>query len=240
MKVKVKKEEEQIIFDSEERSIITAAEENFRRLSQHEKILIESILENNIKYCDINNPNPQFPSLIGKAFETALNPQAAAFLLNLIINPQHIKINLDDLTKEGLISENTSKFISELAAKYGESLHTIMINLERPHDWIRLQSDVLISGTIIKLQSKIFRADGDVFQFTSNLEDSITFIEHFMRRTLETIKTMDKEKILELDEVKIDSIEKQIDDFKIFHQSVKQEIEEFEHTEEIPINNPRE
>ncbi len=136
-----------------------------------------------------------------------------------------------------MISENTSEFIFELAAKYGGSLHTVMLNIERPQEWNRLNSDVLISGSFIKLQSKIFRSDGEVFQFTSSIENMITFIEHFMRRTLETIKTIDKEKILELDEDKIDSIKKQIDEMKEFHESVKLEIEDFEKNEETLTND---
>lgn len=240
MKVKVKKDEEEILIDPEDRDIINAAEGKLSRLNQHEKNLIESILEHNILYCDVNRPHPQFPLSIGKAFETVLNPQTAAFLLNIIINPQHIKITLDELKNEDLISENTSKFIFELAAKYGEALHTVMLNLERPQDWNRLNSDVLISGSIIKLQSKIFRADGEVFQFTSSIEDIITFIEHFMRRTLETIKTIDKEKILELDEDRIDSIKKQIDEMKEFHESVKLEIEGFEKNTETLTNDSSE
>ena len=124
-----------------------------------------------------------------------------------------------------------------MAAKYGGSLHTVMLNIERPQEWNRLNSDVLISGSFIKLQSKIFRSDGEVFQFTSSIENMITFIEHFMRRTLETIKTIDKEKILELDEDKIDSIKKQIDEMKEFHESVKLEIEDFEKNEETLTND---
>ena len=79
--MKVKKEEE-ILIDPEDRDLISTAEEKLSRLNQSEKDLIKSILEHNIQYCDLNRPHPQFPSSIGKAFETVLNPQAATFLLN--------------------------------------------------------------------------------------------------------------------------------------------------------------
>lgn len=232
MEVKVKNEEEEFLIDPEDRDIIRTAEEKLHRLAQHDKELIESIFEHNIAFCDANHPNPLIPSSIGRSLETILNSQAATFLLTVMVNPQHIRITLDGLIKEKLISENTSQFILELTVKYGDALHTIILNTERPHDWIRLSSDVLISNGIIKLQSQIFRADGEVFKFTSKPEEIITFVEHFMRRTLETIKTMDKEMILELDETRIDSIQKQIDDLKDFHKSVKQEVEEFEQNKE--------
>lgn len=225
MKVDTKKEKPEIIIDPEDRDIISAADEKLNKLTPAEKELVESIIEKNLNYSDITNPNPQLPTSIGKALENLLSPQAATVLLSIIINPQHIDITLNELKAEELISENTSNFILELTAKYGEAMHTLMLNIERPHDWIRLKSDVLIADNILKLNSKMWRADGEVFQFTSSLQDIFTLVDHFMRRTLETIETIDKERVLELDETMINKLEKHVVELKELHESVKREIE---------------
>ncbi len=232
MKVKVKKGETEVIIDPEDRDIISAANKILEDLNDDKKELIESIIEQNLLHFDVTNPNPEIPTSIGKSFEILLSPQAATVLINLISNPKHIKITLDKLKSEDLIGETASEFIVELTAKYGVALHTLLLNIERSNEWIRINSGGVISESMLKLQSKIWRADGEVFQFTSSIEDSIILVEHILRRTLELIKTVDKERILELDNARILELEKRVAEIKELHESVKKEIDEIEHSKE--------
>jgi len=234
--IKVKKGEQELIIEPEERKIISAADEKIKRLSSDDKELIESIINNKLNHCDLTHPNPFLPTSIGKSLEIILGPSAATVLLHIIINPIHIKITLDKLKEEGLLTENTIKFIFELAAKYGDALHTLMLNVERPHDWIRLTSNPVILENIPKLQSKIWRADGEVFQFTSTLEDTIIFAEHFIRKISETINSTDKERVLDLDKAWLDELEKSATELKELYESVKSEIEKIEHSETKTTN----
>lgn len=235
MMVKVKKSE--VIIDPEDREIISAADEKLKDLSSDEKEHINSIIENNLSHCNVIHPNPNVPTSIGKALEILLNSSAAVLLLNVISNPKHIKVTLDKLKEESLISENSSEFILELTAKYGEALHTLLLNIERPYDWARLNSDPLISGGILKLQSKIWRNDAEVFQFTSSLEDAVIIADHFVRKTLDAINATDKERILDLDKDRLDELEKRVAELKQLYESVKLEIEKVERKEELTTTN---
>lgn len=226
MKIKIKKEEQEVIIEPEDRTIISSADEKLNKLTQDDKELIESIIERNLNYCNLTNPNPFLPSSISKSLETVLNHQAAAnFLLEIISNPKHIKIIIEKLKKEGLIGENASKFIFKLSSKYGEPLRTLILNIERPHDWIGIVSEPFISGTTPKLRSRIWRADGEMFQFTSTLEDGIIFTLHIVKNISDTINRTDKERILDLDKYWIDELEKNAGELKKLYESVKSDIE---------------
>ena len=236
MKIKVKEEETEFIIYPEDRDAISVANKDLEGLTDDKKELVKSIIAHNLSYCDVTHPHPHLLSSIGKSLEILLSPHAAVVLLNIISNPQHIKSTLDKLEDEELISEKTSKFILELSAKYGVALNTILFNVNRPNDWIRITSDALIADDSIKLHSKIWRGDGEVFQFNALLVDSVILAEHFIRRTIEIIKTVDKEKVLDLNETQIDRLEKQVAELKELYKSVKSEIEKLERPEETTPN----
>jgi hypothetical protein len=229
LKIHVKKEESEVIIDPEDREIISATNKQLESLKNDEIELIESIIELNLSQCDMTHPDPNILKSIGTGLGFILNPHYAVVLLNLISNPDHIKITADKLISESLIGENTYNSILNLSAKYGNKLHTILLNIERPDDWLRITSHVLITDDL-KLHSKLWRMDGEVFQFNVPINDSIVLAEHFIRKTLEAIRLIDKERILEFNEDQIDKLEKQINEFKELYESVKSDIEEIEHT----------
>jgi len=236
MKIKEKGEETEFIIYPEDRDKISAANKDLEGLTDDKKELVKSIIAHNLSYCDVTHPHLHLLSSIGKSLEILLSPRAAVVLLKLISNPQHIKSTLDKLEDEELISKKTSKFILELAAKYGAALNTVLFNINRSNDWIRITSDALIADDSIKLHSKIWRGDGEVFQFNAILSDSVILAEHFIHRTLEIIKMIDKEKVLGLDEARIDKLEKQVAELKELYDSVKSEIEKLERPEETTPN----
>ena len=232
MKVKGKKGEQEVIIDPEDRELISAADENLKSLSNDEIELIESILEPSKYHFDISNVNPNLLTSIGNNLHHVISPQAAVVLLNFISNSEHINIVLNRLKEEDLISEKSSKLILRLSAKYGVSYSTLLLNIERPKNWTRINSNVFFAGDIMKLQSKIWRVDGEVFEFDAQFDDSITLAGHFIRKTLEMVKKFDKEKILELNESQISDLEKQIVELKELHISVKSDIDKIEGTKE--------
>ena len=227
MKIDTKEEGPEVIIDPEDREIISAASKQFESLKNNEIELIESIIELNLSHCDMTHPDPNILKSIGTGLEIILNPQYAVVLLNLISNPTHVKITAEKLISESLIGEKTYNHILNLSAKYGNKLHTILLNIERPNDWLRITSHTLIADDL-KLHSKLWRMDGEIFQFNVPINDSIILAEHFIRKTLEAIRLIDKERILEFNEDQIYKLEKQVNELKEFYESVKSEIEEIE------------
>ena len=231
MKIKIKEDESEFIIDPEDRDLIITANKELEHLDDDKKELIKSIIEHNLSHCDTTRPNPNLPTSISKSIGTLLCPESTVFLFNLMSNPDHIKVTLDKLKVEHLIGENASKFILNLTVKYGADLHNILLTIERPHDWLRIVSNALITDDT-KLHSKIWRMDGEIFQFNVPLRDSVILAEHFVRRTLEIITLIDKERVLELDEDHIDKLEKRVTELRELYESVKSEIEKIEHPEE--------
>lgn len=227
--VLIKGKEKEVIIDPEERDIIIAANKELDKLDSKKMEFIESTLDHKISNCDLYKPDSNFPTTLGTSLGIILSPESTTLLLNLIPNPNTLKLTISKMKEEKLISDKTSEFISQLTMKYGTDLNSILLNLERPYDWQRISSQTLV-GNHPKIQSRIWRTDGEVFDFNVLLTDSVIITEHIIRKTLDAIELIDKEIILDFDEGKIEELEKRVSELKELRKSVEFEIEKIEET----------
>ncbi|MDO9096847.1 MAG: hypothetical protein Q7U60_01815, partial [Candidatus Methanoperedens sp.] len=218
----------EVIIGPEDREFITNVNERLKRLTRDEKELIKSIIEKNLRYCETNRSTPYITYAIYSGLADILDSNAANFISNCLINHHHNKTIFDTLIKEGLISEITSKFILELGAEYGGALLSIKTSIDDPYEWGGMGSDILVSENVIKLQSRIYLTGGEVLRFTSEVKHVPIFSMHFIDNALNAVKKIDKEKILEFNEIELDDLEKKVAELKELYRTVKSEIEKTE------------
>lgn len=217
MIIKFNKDQEiqEIEMNDIEREMMRVADDMLRNLEYNKKELMKSIIENNLINLEKGRPDPNLLIIIGKNIASLTNSQTVNFLFLIASNPLHATTILDKLEKDHIISEDTSKFVFEIAAKYGIFLNTLSIRIERPYDWIRIESNVLIiNNSILKLRSEIRRADGSILQFTSSLDGVITITGHFIHKINDMINIADKKELSMLDKNRFDVLAEMVTESK--------------------------
>lgn len=237
MEVNTVNEKIEVTIEPDDREFMAVAEERLKKLTRDEKELIKSIIEKNLQFCEATSSTKYVTSNIRTGLKVIIGSEATNLLFSILINPGFVKTVLDTLIKEGILSESSSKFISELSAEYGGIIHSMVRTLDKPDEWNGLNSNVLISDDDLGLQIEIYRRDGEILRFTSNVEESVPLSMFFIDNALNAVKKIDKEKILKFNETELDDLQKKIAELKEFYGTVKSEIEKTEQKEQASLTN---
>jgi hypothetical protein len=225
MRIKRNEEDLEVFVEPEERDSIQIANKNLKDLiAGHKEINIESIIKSNLAL-ENYKLNRDIINSIGASLGAYIGSETAAFLLNILVNPIGTKILLNKLKEEGLIAINVSDLILELSAKYAAKINAIFLANEFPNDWVRINSSELIDANGLKLQSRICKRNGDVFEFNMPIKDSALFADHFIRRSLDILRRIDKEAILDIDINGIETLRVHIEELLTLAKEVRADVE---------------
>lgn len=219
MRFKVKEGQAEIFLESKERELLKDID---KELGSYDIGTIEDIIRSNISNNN-EKSNYNIYTNIGPSLNVILSPGATNILLFFISIPQTIGIVTKKLKDEGVFTDKTVKLLCALSSKYGAILASIRESILRPKDWVRIESDVLISQEVTKLHSMMWRFDGTLLEFDAPIDSTIILANHFIRRTLEAIKNLNKEMVLELDKKQIEIMEKNISELKELMESIEKE-----------------
>lgn len=211
----------EILLGAEEREILKRIDKELGSISPE---LIGDIIWKNISNTNCNT-NYHIYSNIGPSLGTYLSPDATNILLFFISMPHAIKIFTGKLKDEGIFTDKTNHLLLDLSAKYGSNLASIREGILRPKDWIRIESEVLIAQEVIKLHSILWKFDGTSLEFDAPIESTILLADHFLKSTLDAIRIINKESVLEIDKKQIELLENRIKELKDLRASVESKIE---------------
>ena len=212
---------QKISLNPDEREIFIRAGKKFDSLNNQEKEAIELVFKYTIE--SSNKPLVTF-EIIQSLFDSLciyLDNNETAVLFNLITNTRNLKAYLNQLKDEKVFTGNSFLFILQLSARYGTSLRDIIRKVQQPYDWIRIESDVLITNETIMLQSYLTRGDSQSFLFNIPFRDIATFSEHFIKRTIESCQKIDKENILEIEEKSLNRLVESVNKLKELYDETK-------------------
>ena len=225
MRIKREGDKVEVLIDPEERESIRIANKNLKDLvREHREQIIGSIIEFNLVSANYKLKQDIMDS-IGASLGALIGSETAVFLLNILVNPNTAKIILNKLKEDDLIAINVSTFILELSAKYAATINANFFANEFPNDWLKIISSELIDANGMKLQSRICKRNGEVFEFNLPIKDSAIFADHFIRRSLETLRRIDKEAVLNIDTDGIETLKGHVDELLTLAEEVKTNVE---------------
>jgi hypothetical protein len=230
IRMEVKNKEDgtkEVIIDSEDRERFSALNKELKYDFEEKSLLIDEIFE--YKLAILNSDRKLGINTIASVFSglsVYLDDQAMEGLFFLIIqNPAKIKVILDKLETDGIIASNICNLIKILLAKYGSDINRLFEISEVPNDFIRVETKAIVGRSDTKLLLNIWRIDGESFEFNLSFQQSINLATHLIRRATETIKRIDKEDVLSIDENKIKELEERISELKELRDSINLKVE---------------
>ncbi|OPX80444.1 MAG: hypothetical protein A4E45_00064 [Methanosaeta sp. PtaB.Bin039] len=221
MRFKINEGNAEIMLDSNEREILRNVDKELASINIRD---LDEIIWKNI-YGGNEKSKYHIYYNIGISLNVMLSSNATNYLLFIITLPQVVEILSNKLKEEGIFSEKSVKLFLELSAKYGAKLISIKESILKPKDWIRIDSNLLISQEVIKLHSIMWRFDGTSIEFDAPLDSIVILVDHFIKKTLAAIKRLNKESVLEIDPMQIEMLEKDVQELKELRASIESEIE---------------